>query len=250
LFHLTVDLWPSPPDTSSSPDVVDVGVTEDIAGTTVTRRDRIVRHELRVDPSEQHAALLDLVRQCDDFDVRMEHLTVGDYCLDRGIVVERKTHADFAVSLVDGRLFPQAAKLARCPHRPIILIEGPHPARMPDVHPHALKGAIVSLAVMWRLPVLYARDPEDSLRILRRLAVQLRSSGDGVLKRYDRKPKRLASRKLYMLQGLPGVGPELAHRLLQEFGSIERVVTADEEALMRVRGVGRQTAAHIRDLIG
>jgi Fanconi anemia group M protein len=235
----------------SSPDVVDVvSVKEGITGTTAGRRDPVVRHELRVDPSEQHAALLGLARQCDDFDVHMEHLTVGDYCLDRGIVVERKTHADFAVSLVDGRLFPQAAKLARCPHRPIILIEGPRPKRMPDVHLHALKGAIVSLSVMWRLPVLYARDPKDSLRILRCLADQLRSSDDGVLKRYDRKPKRLASRKLYMLQGLPGVGPALAHRLLQEFGSIERVVTADEEALMHVRGVGRQTAAHIRELLG
>ena len=180
----------------------------------------------------------------------MEHLTVGDYCLDHGIVVERKTHADFAVSLVDGRLFTQAAKLARCPHRPIVLIEGPRPARMPDVHPHALKGAIVSLAVMWRLPVLFARDPEDSLRILRCLADQLCSSDHGVLKRYDRKPKRLASRRLYMLQGLPGVGPVVAHRLLQAFGSIERIVTADEGALMRVRGVGRQTAVRIRELLG
>src|SRR5439155_13185070 len=234
----------------SNPDVVDVvGVVEGVGATTVARRDRVGRHELRVDPSERHAALFDLARKCDDFDVRMERLNVGDYCLERGIVVERKTLADFAVSLVDGRLFPQAAKLARCPHRPIMLIEGPRPARMPDVPPHALKGAIVSLAVMWRLPVLYARDPEDSLRILRCLAVQLRSSGDGVLKRYDRKPKRLAARKLYMLQGLPGVGPALAHRLLQEFGSIERVVTADEEALMRVRGVGRRTAAQIRDLL-
>jgi DNA excision repair protein ERCC-4 len=233
----------------SSPEVVDVvDVMEGVAGTSPVRRDRVVRHDLRVDPSERHAALLDLARQCDDFDVRMEHLTVGDYCLDGGIVVERKTHADFAVSLVDGRLFPQAARLARCPHRPVILLEGPRPARMPAVHPHALKGAMVSLAVMWRLPVLCARDPEDSLRILRFLADQL-GSLDGVLKRYDRKPKRLASRKLYMLQGLPGVGPALAHRLLQEFGSIERVVAAGEEALTRVRGIGRQRASQIRELI-
>jgi ERCC4-type nuclease len=121
---------------------------EDLRGATVARRDRIVRHELRVDPSERHAVLLDLARRCVDFDVRIEHLTVGDYCLDRGIVVGRKTHSDFAVSLVDGRLFPQAARLARCPHRPVILLDGPRPARMPDVHPHALKGAMVSLAVM------------------------------------------------------------------------------------------------------
>src|SRR5688572_442338 len=72
--------------------------------------------------------------------------------------------------------------------------------------PHALKGAVISLAVMWRLPVLYARDPEDSLRILRDLANQANAAG-GFLKTYDRKPKRVVARKLYMLQGLPGVGP-------------------------------------------
>jgi hypothetical protein len=37
----------------------------------------------------------------------------------------------------------------------------------------------------------------------------------------------LASRRLFLLQGLPGVGPALAHRLLGHFGSIERIVTAD-----------------------
>ena len=234
----------------SNPDVVNVvGVVEGIGASTVARRDRVVRHELRVDPSERHSALLELARQCDAFDIRMEHLTVGDYCIDRGIVVERKTHADFALSLVDGRLFPQAARLARCPHRPVILLEGPRPARMPDVHPHALKGAMVSLAVTWRLPVLCARDPEDSLRILRFLGDQLGTSDDGVLKRYDRKPKRLASRKLYILQGLPSVGPALAHRLLLAFGCVERVLTADEEALMRVRGIGREKAARIRQVM-
>jgi ERCC4-type nuclease len=206
------------------------------------------RHELLVDPSERHAALVSLASQCDDFEVRMERLTVGDYCLDRGIVVERKTYADFAVSLADGRLFPQAAKLARCPHRPVVLLEGPRPQRMPEVHPHALKGAMASLAVLWRLPVLWARDPEDSLRLLRFLANQLHSV-EGGLKRYDRKPRRLASRRLYMLQGLPGVGPALASRLLLEFGSVERVVIASEEELTRVRGVGPQKAARIRELV-
>ncbi len=120
---------------------------------------------------------------------------------------------------------------------------------MPDVHPHALKGAMVSLAVMWRLPVICARDPEDSLRILRFLAQQLTQTGHGLLQRYDRKPKRLASRKLYVLQGLPGVGPALAHRLLLQFGSVERVITADDAALMHVRGVGPKKAARIRELV-
>ena len=102
----------------------------------------------------------------------MVHLAVGDYLMDGGVLVERKTYADLAVSLADGRLFPQAARLAQSPHRPMGLIEGPTPIRVPNVHPHALQGAIVSLAVMWRLPVLHADDPEDSLRILQCLARQ------------------------------------------------------------------------------
>jgi ERCC4-type nuclease len=130
------------------------------------------RHVLRVDFSEQHSALFDLARASGDFDVHLERLVVGDYFVDGGALVERKTYLDFATSLVDGRLFPQAAALVRSPHRPVILLEGPKPQRMPDVHPHALKGAIVSLAVMWRLPVIHARDPGDSLFVLRCLRIR------------------------------------------------------------------------------
>lgn len=34
---------------------------------------------LSVDCSERNAVLLDLARRCDEFDVRIEHLVVGDY---------------------------------------------------------------------------------------------------------------------------------------------------------------------------
>jgi ERCC4-type nuclease len=53
-----------------------------------------------------------------------------------------------------------------------------------------------------------------------------------------------------MLQGLSGVGPSLAQRLLITFGSVERVVTANEESLKQVRGIGLKNAARIRDLVG
>jgi ERCC4-type nuclease len=41
-----------------------------------------------------------------------------------------------------------------------------------------------------------------------------------------------------MLQGLSAVGPVLAHRLLLQFGSVERVITASAAELRQVRGVG------------
>ena len=205
--------------------------------------------QLRVDFAERNAALLDLARGCGDFDIRMERLTVGDYVIDGSIVIERKTHADFATSLVDGRLFPQAAALARSPHRPIVLLEGPAPDQMPDADARALKGAMLSLAVMWRLPVIQARSPEESLYVLQLLADQLARTEPGILQRYDRKPKRLASKKIYMLQGLPGVGPALANRLLLQFGTVERIMTADESMLTQVRGIGAKKAERIRKLV-
>jgi ERCC4-type nuclease len=81
------------------------------------------------------------------------------------------------------------------------------------------------------------------------LADQVRGPHERVLRRFDRKPKRLASRKLFLLQGLPGVGPALAQRLLDHFGTIERVFTADLSALGEVRGVGPEKAARIRELV-
>jgi DNA excision repair protein ERCC-4 len=81
------------------------------------------------------------------------------------------------------------------------------------------------------------------------LARQMRNRDPAVLQRYDRKPKRLASRKLFMLQGLPGVGPVLANRLLVHFGSVERVIAADEAELIEVRGMGVKKAQSIRKLL-
>ena len=71
-------------------------------------------------------------------------------------------------------------------------------------------------------PQEHSADAEASCRLLRFLAEQTRESGETPLTRYDRKPKRPATRRLFVLQGLPGVGPALAQRLLAQLGSVER----------------------------
>jgi ERCC4-type nuclease len=103
---------------------------------------------------------------------------------------------------------------------------------------------------MWRLPVLHTSDPEDSLRVIRFLATQVGGSGERALRRYARKPKRLASRRLFVLQALPGVGPALAVRLISQLGSVRNVVTADINQLQQVRGVGPKKATRILELVG
>lgn len=41
-------------------------------------------YRLRVDFSERNARLLELARACEEFDVEMAHLEVGDYLIDAG----------------------------------------------------------------------------------------------------------------------------------------------------------------------
>jgi Fanconi anemia group M protein len=206
-------------------------------------------HRLIVDHSEHHAPLLGALRDSGLFSIEMDRLPTGDYLIDDRILIERKTQTDFIASLLDGRLFPQVARLAHSRYRSLMLIEGPAPANAPDVHPYSVEGALVSIAVMWRLPVLHSTDADESCRLLRFLAAQGSESSQAALQRYDRKPKRLATRRLFVLQGLPGIGPELACRLLTQLGSVERVMTADVGALAAVPGIGPKTAARIRELV-
>jgi DNA excision repair protein ERCC-4 len=49
-----------------------------------------------------------------------------------------------------------------------------------------------------------------------------------------------------VLQGLPGVGPERAKRLIDHFGSVEGVIGASADDLAAVPGIGKGVAGGIR----
>ena len=60
----------------------------------------------------------------DGITVKIEHLALGDYCIDGAVLIERKTATDFAQSLIDGRLFGQAGRMTTSNLRPAYIIEG------------------------------------------------------------------------------------------------------------------------------
>ncbi len=45
-----------------------------------------------------------------DVDITIKRLSVGDYLVDNRLLFERKTIHDFAISIIDGRLFKQAGR--------------------------------------------------------------------------------------------------------------------------------------------
>lgn len=62
---------------------------------------------------------------------------------------------------------------------------------------------------------------------------------------------RNAKRRLqhYVLEGIPGLGPDRSERLLDRFGSIERIARASESELREIAGIGRATAERIRWIV-
>ena len=63
------------------------------------------------------------------------------------------------------------------------------------------------------------------------------------------RPKRLVSKKLYLLQGLPQIGPMLAKRLLKHFKSVSKIMNASTEELREIDGIGNVAANQIRKLL-
>ena len=63
------------------------------------------------------------------------------------------------------------------------------------------------------------------------------------------RPKKLKTSQLYLLQGLPEVGPKLAKRLLNHFHAVGRIMSTTVDELMEVRGVGRSKAGKIREVL-
>ena len=78
------------------------------------------------------------------------------------------------------------------------------------------------------------------------LGRQAQRSAHGGFPRPGYRPKGKRARQLFLLQGLPGVGPERAARLLERFGSVQAIMTASANDLATVDGIGEKTAAKMR----
>jgi Fanconi anemia group M protein len=105
------------------------------------------------------------------------------------------------------------------------------------------------LQISWQIPIIFSHSKEDSVEILVMIGRQDEVITNVVNMRGGYRPKKLKNRQLYLLQGLPDVGPKLAHRLLDHFKSAFRVMSATSEELMEVDGVGQTRARRIRKVL-
>ncbi len=56
--------------------------------------------------------------------------------------------------------------------------------------------------------------------------------------------------KEYIVSSIPGIGQVASRNLLNYFGSVENILTAPREELIKVERVGFKTAKRIREIAG
>jgi ERCC4-type nuclease len=198
---------------------------------------------------------------------RIQRLEVGDVLIRSRVLIERKAAADFEASILDGRLFAQARALVAQPFDPLIIVEGAFNREHARLTGSALRGALLTLSLDWRLPVLRSASLADTALWIRELAGRGRARREppdwrAVSPSGSRRPaaaRLSAPRKppvpadlrqrrqtQAILAAIEGVGPVRAEALAREFGSLAGVIAAGHDALASVPGVGTRLAARIR----
>jgi len=203
------------------------------------------------DDREQKGEVIRWLSGMESVKVEIQRLSLGDYQVDSRVAVERKTIKDFAISIIDGRLFKQMIRLAGSTLTGVLILEGTagDTAEL-GITREAMQGALITVSLILRIPVLRAKDSAETAKLIVFMARQLEALAKGGVHRQGYRPRDKRKKQLFILQGLPGVGPERAGRLLDKFGSVEGVISAGSEELQTVYGIGKNVADRIRWAVG
>lgn len=161
--------------------------------------------------------------------------------------VQRKTGRDLLASLEDGRLSKEVMAM-KLLYPALLAVEGPCP---PPLSRYT-EGQVLRLLWSVRLKGMWVERTPD----LAGTALLVREFEGWLSKRshrsLDTRPKSAArgawldrgAREwgVFLLQGFPGVGPELAEAIYDHFGRVPLAWTCSRKELMEVDGIGPKRA--------
>ncbi|MEM5879670.1 MAG: ERCC4 domain-containing protein [Candidatus Aenigmatarchaeota archaeon] len=174
-------------------------------------------------------------------------LECGDFICSKRVAIERKSYDDFISSIVDGRIFEQASELKKNFEKPIILIEG-YSTR--EINENSLKAAIASLLIDFGISLISTRNQLDTAKTIYWIAKKEQEEKKFALAfKIGKKPEDGKKIKEFIVSSIPGISTVLSKRLLEKFGSVEKVFSASEEELKSVKGIGKKLAKKIKKIL-
>lgn len=167
-------------------------------------------------------------------------LDFGDYLIGTDVAIERKTVFDLANTLTQRFLFDQIFKMKEAYPRSVVLIEGYMGLlrKFRQISPESLSGALFTLTQN-SIPLVPTIDYQDTATFIMTSAKQLlKSERSALIIRHKSKKKNVMEQELFVVAGLPHIGPKLGKNLLKYFKTLRAVFASSREELIEVKGIG------------
>lgn len=118
------------------------------------------------------------------------------------------------------------------------------------MHPNAIQGILNTIALM-RIPALFTLNEAETAQVIIMIAEKEQCNRKRPFNQHGKRSHLSQTEaKEYVVSSILGIGPTVARNLLLHFGSVESIMTAPREELMKVERVGSGTADRIRGLAG
>jgi DNA excision repair protein ERCC-4 len=182
-------------------------------------------------------------------------LPTGDYSFygegAKKVIVERKTPADLLNAISTGRFQDQIVRTIMESDYALVLIEGAFSAtkdgfiRYGGVTSSFPYTGVMDLLLTCQLSGAYlvtSSGQDNTVAVLKSLYHYFQKPEHVSLqrpKRFKLFPDDINTQREALMCAIPGIGPEMAKRLLAHFGAPINVFLADEGELMAVDGVGK-----------
>lgn len=181
----------------------------------------------------------------------VDDLPAGDFVIEgaRGkALIERKEWTDFVGSYRSGALFNQLRRCLEQEHDVFVLIEGSKNDAIKYSGARELELRRMQTSLYFKTPVgvIETNSFIETLKVV--------CDGDDWLGQdpeetyHSVRPTEKIppeDRPRFIVEGLPGIGPKNAERLLRYFGSANAVLTASESELREAEGIGPKRAERI-----
>ena len=203
--------------------------------------------------ADHRESVSNVSRHLQDLGAAVHHkqLQVGDYIASERVGIERKTTSDFLTSMTSQKIFRQLEELSGSFECPVLIMEGsPSNLFSNGIHPNAIRGALSSISVDYKIPMVWASNPRETAAQIYRMAFREQVDSDRTVSiRGCKRPVSDARKQEFIVAGLPSINAKMSARLLEHFGSVRAVFSASEKELTEVDMIGKKKAKQIFDIL-
>lgn len=202
------------------------------------------------DERERKSGIPDLLSK---IGVRTDIVTLrtGDYIVESSTAVERKSVRDLVSSVADGRLRDQCERLSGEFKNPILVLEGAAEEISGAVdNPFVFYAALARVVIDFGISLIQTPDATHTAKLLVSLGAREGARAGAVPRKVRKRPGApLGDQQVGVLCSVPGIGEQLASRLLARFGTPLGAFSATAAELAQVEGLSAASAKRLRGIV-